>query len=163
MGQTRPSRRLGGHRSETESGIREAWPEFGADFRIIRQDGTIRWMETRSSVSYDPHGRPLRMIGVNVDVTDRKSAEEEVRRAKEQYETLVERLPDAVYSALPARFGAIVFLSKHCENWTGKPAEALYAIHKRGRSVFIRKIGNRSGRRMPPRRRPINPSSASTA
>ena len=50
--------------------------EHLAEYRIIRSDGEVRWIEGRSLVSYDDAGRARRMIGVNIDVTERKQAEE---------------------------------------------------------------------------------------
>jgi PAS domain S-box-containing protein len=46
-----------------------------AEFRITRRsDGALRWMEARNVVFYDEQHRPIRVVGVNVDVTDRKRA-----------------------------------------------------------------------------------------
>jgi PAS domain S-box-containing protein len=44
--------------------------------RIVRCDGQTRWVEARSFVSYDSAGKPQRVIGVNIDVTEQKQAEE---------------------------------------------------------------------------------------
>src|SRR5205823_6846332 len=53
--------------------------EYNIEYRIIRSDGEIRWIERRSSISYDCEGRPERVVGVNIDVTDRKRGEERQR------------------------------------------------------------------------------------
>ena len=50
--------------------------EHHAECRIVRPCGTIRWIETRSYIEYDQAGHAKRMVGVNIDVTDRKRAEE---------------------------------------------------------------------------------------
>ncbi|MBF2000090.1 MAG: response regulator [Synechococcales cyanobacterium M58_A2018_015] len=49
--------------------------DFISEFRIIKPDGSIRWIAARGRVFCDGHGRPKRMIGVNEDVTERKHAE----------------------------------------------------------------------------------------
>ena len=54
----------------------ERWPEYKADYRIIRSGGEVRWIEARAVISYDRNGRPERFVGVNIDVTERKRAEE---------------------------------------------------------------------------------------
>ena len=54
----------------------ERWPEYKVDYRIIRSSGEVRWIEARATISYDRNGRPQRFIGVNIDVTERKRAEE---------------------------------------------------------------------------------------
>ena len=54
----------------------ERWPEYKADYRIIRSGGEVRWIEARAVIAYDRNGRPERLVGVNIDVTERKRAEE---------------------------------------------------------------------------------------
>ena len=58
----------------------ERLPEYKADYRIIRSGGEVRWIETRALISYDRNGRPERFVGVNIDVTERKTAEDALRR-----------------------------------------------------------------------------------
>jgi PAS domain S-box-containing protein len=50
--------------------------EHRAECRIVRPCGTIRWIESRSYVEYDQAGHAKRMVGVNIDITERKRAEE---------------------------------------------------------------------------------------
>jgi PAS domain S-box-containing protein len=52
--------------------FRERRPNFNTEYRIIRPDGEIRWVETRTFVFYNDDGRPRRVAGVNIDVTERK-------------------------------------------------------------------------------------------
>jgi PAS domain S-box-containing protein len=52
-----------------------------AQFRIRRQDtGELRWLEARGEVYGDATGRPVRMVGVCADITERKHAEEAIHR-----------------------------------------------------------------------------------
>ena len=57
----------------------ERLPEYKADYRIIRSGGEVRWIETRALIAYDRNGRPKRFVGVNIDVTERKTAEDALR------------------------------------------------------------------------------------
>jgi PAS domain S-box-containing protein len=50
--------------------------EHHAEFRIVHPCGSIRWIEARSSVEYDRAGLAKRLVGVNIDITERKRAEE---------------------------------------------------------------------------------------
>jgi PAS domain S-box-containing protein len=50
--------------------------EYGLEYRFIRPSGEIRWIEARSFISYRSDGRPERIVGVNIDVTDRRHAQD---------------------------------------------------------------------------------------
>ncbi|WP_337188604.1 HWE histidine kinase domain-containing protein [Phenylobacterium sp.] len=45
------------------------------EFRILRADGAIRWLGGAAQFVRSEDGRPVRMVGTNVDITDRKVAE----------------------------------------------------------------------------------------
>ena len=62
--------------------VEERTPHF-VEYRIARRDGAMRWLNERGQVLCDDAGRPLRMVGVCVDVTDRKVEEEERERLLE--------------------------------------------------------------------------------
>jgi PAS domain S-box-containing protein len=51
------------------------------EYRIVRSDGTVRWVEGRGQLFKDADGRPARMVGVCTDITERKQAEEKFRLA----------------------------------------------------------------------------------
>jgi PAS domain S-box-containing protein len=66
--------------------------ELNAEFRITRAtDGALRWIEARSIIFYDSEQRPLRIVGVNVDVTEQKRAMVHLRAFTE---TLEERVKE---------------------------------------------------------------------
>jgi PAS domain-containing protein len=49
---------------------------YVAEFRVMRADGTIRWVTDRGKFYYAANGNPERALGIGVDVTERKQAEE---------------------------------------------------------------------------------------
>jgi PAS domain S-box-containing protein len=53
--------------------------EDNAEYRIVLSTGEVRWIEQRGSISYGEDGRPERVVGVNIDVTERKRAEQHQR------------------------------------------------------------------------------------
>ena len=67
---------LGGVEELRSRAFRDRRKEYSAEYRIVRPGGEVRWIESRYFVSYHSNGRPRRVIGVNIDVTDRKRAEE---------------------------------------------------------------------------------------
>ncbi|HUO10857.1 MAG TPA: ATP-binding protein [Phycisphaerae bacterium] len=60
-------------------------PSYEHDHRLRHKDGHWVWFTGRGKVvKRDETGKPLRIVGTNLDITHRKAAEEELRRAKEE-------------------------------------------------------------------------------
>lgn len=53
---------------------------YTQDFRVIRPDGSIRWIALRGEVILDAAGKPVRMTSTSQDITKRKAADEEQAR-----------------------------------------------------------------------------------
>jgi len=70
--------------------------EFVCDFRVVWPDASLHWLHARAKVEFSNDGKPLRMVGVNMDVTERKLAEEAMLRSEARYRTLVENLPQKI-------------------------------------------------------------------
>jgi len=73
-------------RENAEQRVQEALVSggFQAEWRTICPDGTIHWIAARAQIFRDESGNPLRMVGVNMDITDQKQAEEERERLSAQ-------------------------------------------------------------------------------
>ena len=64
--------------------------EFELDFRIVRpNDNELRWILARRLVFYDEAGKPVRVVGVSIDVTDQKRATAQMRAFTETLEAAV--------------------------------------------------------------------------
>jgi len=73
-----------------DTAFAEQLREIGFEFRIaVPAPGSLKWIEARNIVFYDATGRPARVVGVNVDITERK-------RAMAQLRAFTETLEDAV-------------------------------------------------------------------
>ena len=59
---------------------RQSRSPYIAEFRVVRADGTVRWITARGKFYYAPNGDPERMLGMAVDITDRKLAEEALQQ-----------------------------------------------------------------------------------
>jgi PAS domain S-box-containing protein len=57
--------------------------EGASEYRVVWPDGSVRWIQARGKVFFDEAGDPLRWIGINMDVTERKRMEESLRRQTE--------------------------------------------------------------------------------
>ncbi len=58
--------------------------EYDAEFRVVWPDGSIHYLKAYGQFVRDAEGKPLRMTGVNYDITERKLAEEQVRRSEQE-------------------------------------------------------------------------------
>jgi PAS domain S-box-containing protein len=57
--------------------------DYDIDFRTVWPDGTIRWIHAKGSAVF-LHGRPLRMAGIALDITDRRGTEDALRESDER-------------------------------------------------------------------------------
>lgn len=60
------------------------WRDYSVEYRIVRPIGEIRWIESRYCIAYHNHGRPQRVVGVIIDITQRKQAERVLAERNEQ-------------------------------------------------------------------------------
>lgn len=63
---------------------------FTDEFRIVREDGKIRWLAAFASLQRNENGRPVRMSGVNMDITEKKKMEELLSFSRDHLKQLVE-------------------------------------------------------------------------
>ncbi len=64
--------------------------------RIVRPDGEMRYLASNGQVVMDESGKPARMRGTCIDITDRVLAEQERAGSAARFEALVEHSPDGI-------------------------------------------------------------------
>jgi two-component system, cell cycle sensor histidine kinase and response regulator CckA len=69
--------------------------DFDTEFRVQHPDKKVVHIKANGIVLRDETGKPLRMIGLNVDITDRKQVEESLQDSEERHRRIVESLSDA--------------------------------------------------------------------
>ncbi|MEQ9551513.1 MAG: PAS domain S-box protein [Coleofasciculus sp. G3-WIS-01] len=67
---------------------------YEAEYRIRDADGKQRWVIARGQVEYDVNGNAITFPGVLTDISDRKLAEETLRRSEERYRTVFESIDE---------------------------------------------------------------------
>jgi PAS domain S-box-containing protein len=63
---------------------------YAIEHRIVWPNGTVRWVLERGDVIRDKNDKPIRMLGVVQDVTNKRKMEEELKQKKDHLEKLVE-------------------------------------------------------------------------
>ena len=68
-----------------DAAMKSGQPTKG-EWRVVWADGSVHWIAGRWQVFMDASGEPSKMIGVNIDITERKLAEEKLREYEEAVE-----------------------------------------------------------------------------
>ena len=73
-------------RDKVRQAVRDAienGKDYEAEFRRVLADGGVRWVAARGRVYADKHGKPIRLLGISIDITARKQAELEAARQRQ--------------------------------------------------------------------------------
>ncbi len=100
------------HREEILPGSASGSPKM--DLEYIHKDGSMVWAETTVSFLRDPGGHPFALLGILHDVSERKKAEEALRRSEERFRALIENASDAI--AVLSAEGEIVYESPNSQS-----------------------------------------------
>jgi hypothetical protein len=71
--------------------------QYNIEFRVVWPDGSIHWIGGIGRAFFDEAGEPVRMIGLGLDVTERRRAEEALRTSEERYRAFVENSSEAIW------------------------------------------------------------------
>ena len=105
------------HRAVAEGAL------FEQEYRVVRFDGTEVIVHSRGQVVTDPNGKPLRMIGMAQDVTERKRNERALRQSEERYRSLVAHIPEVTWRGNELK--KPLFISPNVQRLWGYSAEEL--------------------------------------
>ncbi|MBX9702462.1 MAG: PAS domain-containing protein, partial [Acetobacteraceae bacterium] len=76
--------------------------DYAQEYRTVTPAGEVRWIAARAEIERDPTtGRPLRMLGAHVDVTELKQAEARARHNADLLAAVMEGTPDVVWAKDP--------------------------------------------------------------
>ena len=120
--------------------------EYHTDYRILRSGDEVRWIEARALIMYDGDGRADRVVGINIDVTERKRAEAALEESDARYRALYHDNP-SMYFTLDAA-GMVLSVNEFGASQLGyTPAElvgrsVLQVIHEEEQQVALLRLAS---------------------
>ncbi|PLS82597.1 MAG: hypothetical protein CYG60_24115 [Actinobacteria bacterium] len=127
----------------------EGGEDYEVEYRVVWPDGSIHWIAAHGTVLRDDEGRAVRMVGVARDTTERRRAEEKVRRlaeslearvaertseleaARARLEAVLRQMPSGVVIA-EAPSGKVVLSNERAEQIRGRPLPSYFGDLKPG-------------------------------
>jgi PAS domain S-box-containing protein len=82
--------------------------EFYEEFRVLRCDSDLRWISARGRVIRGFRRQPLRLVGISLDITERRQAEEELRQADQRKDEFLAMLAHELRNPLAAISNALL-------------------------------------------------------
>jgi PAS domain S-box-containing protein len=71
---------------------------YDTEHRMQTADGDWKWIRDIGRVfERDDHGRPIRAVGIHIDISERKAVETELTRAREQLREIIDLVPDPIF------------------------------------------------------------------
>jgi PAS domain S-box-containing protein len=92
-----------------------------SEFRIIRPDGTIVWLNERGRVEKDAAGQPKRLLGISFDISDRRLSEQRLDEQRRLHKSLTDNATTALF--IMNEHQQCVFMNPAAETLTGYSLE----------------------------------------
>ncbi|HEX6124363.1 MAG TPA: PAS domain S-box protein [Pyrinomonadaceae bacterium] len=109
--------------AEIQAAIAERRP-YSIEFRFHHTDGSTRWMEGRGEAVYSQKGEPVRLYGVGIDITERKTAERALRDSEQRFSRFMHHLPGLAW--IKDLDGRYVYANEAAEKSFGVSGPRLY-------------------------------------
>lgn len=91
--------------------------EFMSNHRMLTSNGEWKWVLDRGKIfEWDVEGRPLRMVGVQIDVHKQRETEDALIESNRRYVSLIRNLPGVVYRMRHQDGNKIDFISESCSS-----------------------------------------------
>jgi PAS domain S-box-containing protein len=76
---------------------RDKHEQFTEEFRVVWRDGTTRWLRLQGRYFYAANGEPERLLGLSVDITQRKLAEDALQESEQRFRLVANTAPVMIW------------------------------------------------------------------
>ena len=111
---------------------------YNKDFRVIKKDGRVTYTNGQGSVIRDAQGKPIKMLGTNVDITEKKQNEAQLRLSEERLTMAMNSTSDGIYDYYDMETGESWWSPRVYELLGLKPGEIEATIATFGELVHPR-------------------------
>jgi two-component system, cell cycle sensor histidine kinase and response regulator CckA len=94
---------------------------YDSEFRVVWPDGTVHWLLAKGKVIRDNDGKALRMLGVNMEISERKYADQALRESEERFRNMADTAPVMIWVTGPDKL--FNFVNKTWLDFTGRTME----------------------------------------
>ena len=118
--------------------------KINAECRIVRPDGSIRWVMSGGDLLRDELGKPIRMVGAISDITERKNIEEALKQSEARWRLLLESTEEGIiginthFICTFVNRAAAEILGYHQEEMLGSNLLVLICACHEGGTPFIK-------------------------
>ena len=103
--------------------------EYDTQYRALWADGTMHWIAAKGKVLRDETGKPVHVVGVAMDITERKQAEAKLQQSEQKFRQLAENIHEVFWMS-NVETSEILYVSPAYEQIWGRRCQSLYANPK---------------------------------
>lgn len=111
--------------------------KFDIDHRILRPDGSIIWVHAQAEPEYDAAGKPKRLLGAAIDITERKQTASALSQKKQQLKSILDNIQGITYRCKLDRDWTMIYLTPFVKTLTGYPLTDFIQNHTRSFASII--------------------------